>query len=56
MGLGNLNLQQGNLISLIMLFIEEHSFLEQSGTKPKMVTKILATKFGNHLCIGYQNW
>ena len=28
---------------------------QQSGTKHKLVTKILATDFGNHLCMGYQN-
>ena len=29
---------------------------EQSGTKPNLVAKILATNIGNCLCIGYQNW
>ena len=29
---------------------------QQSGTKPKLVARILATNFGNHLCIGHQNW
>ena len=28
----------------------------QSGTIPNLVAKILATNFGNHLCMGYQNW
>ena len=28
----------------------------QSGTKPKLVGKILATNFDNHLCMGYQNY
>ena len=28
----------------------------QSGAKPKLVAKILATNFGNHLCMGFQNW
>ena len=29
--------------------------LEQSGTKPKLVAKILAPKNGDRLCMGYQN-
>ena len=28
---------------------------KQSGTKPNLVAKILATNIGNRLCIGYQN-
>ena len=28
----------------------------QSGTKPNLVAKIMATNFGNRWCIGYQNW
>ena len=28
---------------------------KQSGTKPKMVAKILATNSGDLLCMGYQN-
>ena len=28
---------------------------EQSGTKPKLVAKILVTNDGDRLCIGYQN-
>ena len=29
---------------------------EQSGAKPKLVAKILATKFGNHFLMDYQHW
>ena len=28
----------------------------QSGTEPKLITKILSTNFGKHLWMGYQNW
>ena len=30
--------------------------LYQSRTKPKLVSKILGTNFGNHLYVDYQNW
>ena len=34
----------------------DEEFTEESGTKPNLVAPILATNFGNHLCMGYQNW
>ena len=32
------------------------ALVQQFGTKPNLVAKILAMNFGDHLCIGYQIW
>ena len=31
-------------------------YVQQSGVKPKLVAKILATNLSNHLCMGFQIW
>ena len=36
--------------------VEMHPLTHQSGTKPNLVARILTTKIGNHLWIGYPNW
>ena len=41
---------------MMLMFFFSLSTYRQSGTKPKLVATILANNFGNHLCMGYQNW